>query len=797
MSKRLRVHDHRPYSHIPLDTKGLEMKDEWVDEVIEEGIAPPSSDLPLVNLLLAFKVQVALLNKAHVFDDKSTVIGKELHSMKTDSLSAYQALSKNIDEHIVFLRKSEPDSSEERPYLFDTSVVNGDGQGLVALTNNILGTVAKELEGRDPLSVTYEEIDQFAVTHVHTVMEKMAGVLTQVRDASDAALKERGHATSEEYSRSLEERARREAEVEPEIGASAESTGAPTGAPMAPFKDTSMVSLVVPWRFASYLVDIFRYNLFTSVGNFLDASAVIVPSLFALMTTPMVGPTTALLSLKIAKQVWNCVGSPSAALATGGATGGAVALLKVWRNVQSIPGLKSAVAESKLLEYCGEKEGVGVNGAGDFVARVFKCADLKGDELYKNTLGNGSARAATRLLYKFELLTRERIDAALSQAKQEALLTNATRLFHGLRAAGVATHDFHYRYRPALAKQYIAAFNERSNDIDEQIGVQRKLLEVIPEVYRERNDWDLSAFHGMLRDFTASETQKDQILNDRDAPVNRATRLSEKFVEPFLTRQEKLEALLGRVAPDDTPKVAILRLARALPSKGKFGKFGTIQQQCELDGQDNVARERNQAQKDKTSNFTDQEAEHDWYALRQLIMVLWKYATGVYVVDFAYQFEQLFRDVSHSFKIAEAARHRNSKREAQPPLSIAHEPLWVESQKDRSKLKELFVKYLTPETPRNKRQWSSAKASEDIELATRPPTADAEDDLGLPGLQPVHVDAEDVQDLLDRVDRVDQPVDTVAPEARRARLMRARAAIAAGGAGSVVAEAFAELRLRK
>tara|TARA_B100001173_G_C15802694_1_gene468403 strand:+ start:197 stop:409 length:213 start_codon:yes stop_codon:yes gene_type:complete len=45
-----------------------------------------------------------------------------------------------------------------------------------------------------------------------------------------------------------------------------------------------------------------------------------------------------------------------------------------------------------------------------------------------------------------------------------------------------------------------------------------------------------------------------------------------------------------------------------------------------------------------------------------------------------------------------------------------------------------------------------------------------------------------------------QPVDAVAPEARRARLMRARAAIAAGGAGgagSVVAEAFAELRLRK
>ena len=490
MSKRLRVHDPRAYHHIPLDTKGLEMKDEWVDEAIEEGIAPPSSDLPLVNLLLAFKVQVALLNKAHVFDDQSTVIGKELHSMKTDSLSAYAALSENIEKHIAHLRESEPDSSEERPYLFDTSVVNGDGQGLVALTNRILDTVAKELEGRDPLSVKVEEIDKFAVKHVHTVMEKMEEVLTEVRDASDVALKERGHETSEEYSRSLERR--HEAEVEPtgpkwspeaevEIGASAESTGAP----MASFEDTSMVSLVVPWRFKSYLLDILRYNLFTSAGNFVEAATVVVPSLLAIMTAPTVGPTTALLSLKIAKHVWNvCAGNVSAASAARSSafpTGGLV-YLKAWRHVESIPGLKSAIAERNLLEYCAKKEGVGVNGAGDFVARVFLCADLKGDEQYKNTLANESARAATRFLYKFQLLTRERIDAALSQAVQEALLNDATKLFYALRAAGVVTHDFHYRYRPARAKQYLAAFSERSNDIDEQIGTQRKLLEVIPEV---------------------------------------------------------------------------------------------------------------------------------------------------------------------------------------------------------------------------------------------------------------------------------------------------------------------------
>jgi len=156
------------------------------------------SDSPVVNLLIHFKAQVDVLQTCGAFDDPSSVVGKELHEM------GYESLSATIDAHIKEARKEEPKvdmssymASEELPgmlpYRFDPSMVRGDYAKVERLVQEAVDEVVQLLMDNPPEPGDVERvIAQESLLRGQSIATLQLDFLEATADASDEVLRKDG-----------------------------------------------------------------------------------------------------------------------------------------------------------------------------------------------------------------------------------------------------------------------------------------------------------------------------------------------------------------------------------------------------------------------------------------------------------------------------------------------------------------------------------------------------------------------------------------------------------------------------
>ena len=797
------------------------------------------SDLPLVNLLLTFQAQVEVLNRYGIFDDPTTVIGEALNGK-------YAELSGNIAKDIARARQSEPvedmdtylasETQLPRPYHFE--LANGAKDDIDGLENLALEAshkvllderVVKALERGDEAGVVECIKEVAAATDVTALVEKEQRIFNVTSAASNEALEnavgpERYKAMEDQMENTINEHNQRRSELKGEFRMTKAEidrqkemntdAGAGDQLPVVlgyqgartPFAGTGPLeafldSAIAPWRgtrfdVPRFLLSMLNYNLLAK--DPVSAFLTIVPTVIGFMSGPY--------SLQIwvasiaVRTLFACRATPSRCPLAALCLGTFATTVYDGRSDQA-----------RVLDYCADKHRY--LAGRDLMAGVDNCVNSLVSQ-YKTTpgwdlrLATEAKKAAVsalkrqqekkgwrgrelgKLLYDWQFKATHDPDsldgAFLAVLHNDFVRQHGTRILSALGAVSTVVHAFHYRYRPDRARMYLYQNHPNREAVKQAVEDQGTLLKMLPKVFRPTIGVDAcESLATHLRDYGSEQsawarhfTGWEDITNAQI--IERAKELSTACVEPFVERRSSLEETWSAYGYDVKKLTVVLRdfdreWEGFSKTKGLYLSRGISPRGTEF----------TQAPRSRLTGSVDETVEvgHDWYALRKLIITLWSYATGYYGRLSVDGLNELFKDMVWSFKLANEISSVRMYAIVQPFPGELVPPHELADLEDR------FNKYLTPRiTPSRSATsyWNSAKDRSVLGRVQRVEPSANRAGLG--------------QALWRWLRGSGQPVDAVAPEARRARLMRARAAIAAGGAGgagSVVAEAFAELRLRK